>query len=296
MALSLKKINSSWLLLGAALLLGGGAAYLGGAALEQRMQELDAKANAGLETVAVVVAKRDMQRGEPISPDSFAVRKVPTEYLNADAVRPADFEGFLTQRLIVGLKRGDVLLPVHTEGNGNKVFSSTLGVGKRALTFEVDTVNSVSGMLRPGDRIDLIYTTKGSDTLDVTQPLLSNLEILATDQVQTRRDEEGKERSFSTITMELTPQDAQRIIVAKQAGRLTALLRHPDDKAANPSGAMDATVLLTGRVRSRSGEQQGIEYLVGGGGGPASIQTQLSRLALGGTSPTPAVATAPVKH
>lgn len=294
MALSLKKINSSWLLLGAALLLGGGAAYLGGAALERRMQELDAKANAGMTTTAVVVAKRDMQRGEAITPDSFAVRKVPVEYVNADAVHPSDFEGFLTQRLIVGLKRGDVLLPVHTEGNGNKVFSSTLGVGKRALTFEVDTVNSVSGMMRPGDRIDLIYTAKGVDSVDVTQPLLSNLEILATDQTQTRRDENGTERSFSTITMELSPQDAQRIIVAKQSGRLTALLRHPDDKAANPSGAMDASVLLTGRVRRNNGEQQGIEYLVGGGGGPADIQTQMSRLALGQAAPA-APAAAPAK-
>ncbi len=295
MALSLKKINSNWLLLGAALLLGGGAAYLGGSALERRMQELDAKANAGLETVAVVVAKRDMQRGEAISADSFAVRKIPVEYLNADAVHPSDFEGFLTQRLIVGLKRGDVLLPVHTEGNGNKVFSSTLGVGKRALTFEVDTVNSVSGMMRPGDRIDLIYSAKGVDNVDVTQPLLSNLEILATDQIQTRRDENGTERSFSTITMELSPQDAQRIIVAKQSGRLTALLRHPDDKAANPSGAMDASVLLTGRVRRGNGEQRGIEYLVGGGGGGlADIQTQMSRLALGQTAP-PMPAAAPAK-
>ena len=44
MALSLKKINSNWLLLGAAILLGGGAAYLGGAALKQRMHELDEQA------------------------------------------------------------------------------------------------------------------------------------------------------------------------------------------------------------------------------------------------------------
>lgn len=292
MALSLKKINSNWLLLGAAILLGGGAAYLGGAALKQRMHELDEQANAGKDMVAVVVARRDMQRGEPVVPDSFAVRKVPSEYLNADAVKPGDFEPYVTQRLIVGLKRGDVLLPVHTEGNGNKVFSSTLGVGKRALTFEVDTVNSVSGMLRPGDRIDLLYTAKGLDSVDVTQPLLSNLEILATDQNQTRRDENGKERNFSTITMELSPQDAQRVIVAKQAGRLTALLRHPDDKAANPSGAMDPTVLLTGRVRRANGERQGIEYLVGGGGSPADIKTQLSRLALSGELGAPAAAPA----
>lgn len=280
MAVSFKNINSNWLLLGLAVVLGSGAAYLGGTALENRMQELDEQARAGLTLVPVVVAKQDLQRGEPVTATAFAVRKIPKEYVNADAVRPSDFEGYISQRLIVPLRRGDVLMPVHTEGNGNKVFSSTLGVGKRALTFEVDTVNSVSGMLRPGDRIDLIYTARGADEREVTQPLLSNLEILATDQVQTRRDEHtGKERTFSTITMELSPVDAQKVIVAKQAGRLTALLRHPDDKAANATGRMDPGSLL-GNVKTAAGTSTGIEYLVGGGGDVADIKMQASRAAL----------------
>ncbi len=296
MAASFKNINSNWLLLGLAIALGGGAAYLGGTALQNRMNELDEQARAGLTLVPVVVAKQDLQRGEAITATAFAVRKVPKEYLNADAVRPADFEGFIAQRLIVGLKRGDILLPVHTEGNGNKVFSSTLGVGKRALTFEVDTVNSVSGMLRPGDRIDLIYTARGAGESDITQPLLSNLEVLATDQVQTRRDEQtGKERTFSTITMELTPQDAQKVIVARQAGRLTALLRHPDDKAANATGRMDPSSLL-GAIQHGPAAARGIEYLVGGGGELADIKTQASRAAVNPQAlPTSGNSAAPAK-
>ena len=86
----------------------------------------------------------------------------------------------------------------------------------------MSSVNSISGMLRPGDRIDLIYSNKGSQGQDLTMPLLSNVTVLATDQSVSKRDESGKERSFSTITLEVSPLDADRIIVAKASGQLTA--------------------------------------------------------------------------
>jgi pilus assembly protein CpaB len=268
------KINTNWLLLGLALALGGGAAYLGNRILQQRMQEIDETAKRNQETVAVVVAKKDLAPGDPIASENFAVRQVPREFVNADAVVPKTFAALERQRLAVVMKRGDMLLPVHADGQGAIVFSATLKTGRRALTFEVDTVNAISGMLRPGDRIDLMYTAKdsGQQAQDITRTLLSNVIVLATDQSMARRDEQtGKDRSFGTVTLDLSPADAQRIIVAKQSGKLTALLRHPDDPAANPTVALTAAGLFQG-VAARSGLQ--IEYIVGGGGGPADIQRQ----------------------
>jgi len=273
MALSLKKINSNWLLLGAAILLGGGAAYLGGAALKQRMHELDEQANAGKDMVSVVVARRDMQRGEPVEPDSFAVRKVPSEYLNADAVKPGDFEPYVTQRLIVGLKRGDVLLPVHTEGNGNKVFSSTLGVGKRALTFEVDTVNSVSGMLRPGDRIDLLATVQ-RDHHHLTLPLLQGVRVLATGSRTRPGEDDGAGDplggSFGTLTLDLSEEEATRLVAARALARLTAVLRHPRDTSTAPLQRTDALALLGLAPPAR---EAGVPVIYGGIENPALVPT-----------------------
>lgn len=295
MPLTLPKINTNWLLLGLAIVLGGGAAYLGNRALERRMHELDEQARQGHETIPVVVAKRDLARGDAIGPEHFAVRAVPKEFLHGDAVRPAQFSEMERQRLAVSLKRGDVLLPVHSEGNGSQVFSATLNKGRRALTFEVDAVNSISGMLRPGDRVDLIYSARAqeSSSTEVTRPLLSNVEVLATDQVLSRRDEEtGRERSFTTITLELTPLDAQRVIVAKQSGRLTALLRHPEDKDDNRTAALSADALLHGIANGRGAAGQAVEFIVGGSGnGPADVQLQLSRM--GAASPATAGRTNP---
>ena len=284
------KINTNWLLLGLALALGGGAAFLGNRILQQRMQEIDETAKRNQETVAVVVAKKDLSPGDPIVGENFAVRQVPREFVNADAVVPKTFTMLERQRLAVVMKRGDMLLPVHADGQGAIVFSATLKTGRRALTFEVDTVNAISGMLRPGDRIDLVYSAKDNalQTQDVTRTLLSNVVVLATDQSLTRRDEQtGKDRAFGTVTLDLSPLDAQRIIVAKQSGKLTALLRHPDDSANNPTAALTPAGLFQGTSAARSGMQ--IEYILGGGGGLAEVQRQLASLATSGAPTNSAV-------
>lgn len=279
--MNLPRINANWLLLLMALLLGGGAAFLGNRMVQRHMQALDEEAKRANQPIPVVVAKRDLLPGDPLSGDNFAVRQVPREFVNADALTPEAFGQLEYQRLAVAMKRGDMLLPAHAEGQGATVFSATLKNGRRAMTFEVDTVNSVSGMLRPGDRIDLMLSQRvsGDNQEEVTRTLLSNMVVLATDQSLKRRDDKtGQERSFSTVTLDLSPQEAQRLIVAKQAGRLTALLRHPDDQAPNPTRAMTAAGLFGGKpgTGGAAGESLQVEYIVGGnGGGLAAIQKQV---------------------
>lgn len=285
------RFNKNWLLLLAALALGGGAAYLSDRVLSDRLQALDAAARQDKDMVAVVVAKAEIPRGEAIQPALFAVRQIPREFEQSDAVTPESFEQMHHQRLAIALQRGDVLLPAHSEGLGGQVFSATLTKGRRALTIEVDTVNAVSGMLRPGDRIDLIYGVRGTDAGDSSErslPLLSNVRVLATDQTLTKRDDgSGKERSFSTVTLDVSPREAQRIIVAKQSGRLVATLRHPDDAERNATGVITADDLTRGaRPPVRT-----VEMITGGGGSLAEVQ--LARLLPPQNTPRAGTADAP---
>ena len=278
----MKKFNKNWLLLSAAIGLGLLSAFLMNKAVQQRMDQLDAEANRGLEMVEVVVANRDLEKGDVLVADAVASRQVPKQYVHASAVVPASFSQVENTRLQVPLKRGEVVLPAHIDGLGQRVFSTILKKGMRALTFEVDEISSTAGMLRPGDRVDLIYSVKPSDpgasSERVLFPLLSNVSILATGQSVTKQDNQGTERRFTNVTLEVSPFDANRILLAKSTGDLTAVLRSPDDQEKNSSAILTPDALIPGLPKRSAKpiapvDPQGIEYLIGGGGGNAGVAT-----------------------
>ena len=89
--MNLPRINQNWLLLLVAILLGGGAAFLGNRMVQRHMQALDEEARRANQPIPVVVAKRDLLPGDALTSDNFAVRQVPREFVNADAMTPEGF-------------------------------------------------------------------------------------------------------------------------------------------------------------------------------------------------------------
>src|SRR5581483_7612747 len=207
--------------------------------------------------------KRDLPKGAVISPAVFARDRIPAEYVHASAIDPKHFGQYAGQRLGAPLKRGEALLQVHLESL-TAVFSSTLENGNRALTTEVDEVNSISGMLRPADHIDLMVTAHGSgaNATDVTFPLLSNVEVLATGQVTRKSEGTNQPRTYTTITLSVSPEDAQRIVVAKNSGKLTAVLRNPDDARAAPTAEMNIDDVLP--KKASAAHHRAVQYIIGG--------------------------------
>jgi pilus assembly protein CpaB len=268
-SLSSLPLSRNWLTLAGALAMGGVAVFLSNKLLHDYKARIDAQARAAHAMVKVVVAKRDLTRGSPIATDNFSLREMPAEYVHASALRPGQFDQYAGQRLAVGLKRGEALLDAHLEST-NMVFSATLPKGHVGLTTEVDEVNSISGMLRPNDHIDLILTARPSNGhgTDTTFPLMSNVEVLATGQVTRKRDGANQPRTYTTITLALSPEDADRVVVAKGSGKLTAVLRNPDDTRPNSTAAMGIDQLLP-KTKGQSAHRV-VQYIVGGSGGSRS--------------------------
>ena len=268
-SLSKLPLSRNWLTLAGALTMGGIAVFLSNKLLHDYKAKIDAQVRAAHTMVKDVVAKRDLERGSPIVVENFSLREIPAEYVHASALRAKQFDQYAGQRLAVALKRGEPVLEAHLESTST-VFSATLPKGHVALTTEVDEVNSISGMLRPSDHIDLIVTarpTKGGNS-DVTFPLMSNVEVLATGQVTRKRDGTNQSRMYTTITMALLPEDADRVVVAKSSGKLTAVLRNPDDTRPNSTAAMGIDQLLP---KSKGPKPRPpVQYIVGGSGGTKS--------------------------
>src|SRR6266404_7773733 len=261
-------LSRNWLTLVGALVMGGLAIFLTEKVLHDHKAKIEAELRGKHTMVKVVVARRDLERGAPIVKDNFSLRSIPSEYVHASALRPDQFGQFVGQRLAVSLKLGEPLLEAHLEST-NAVFSATLPKGQVALTTEVDEVNSISGMLRPSDHIDLILTAHSSrgNGVDTTFPLMSNVEVLATGQVTRKRDGTNQPRTYTTITMALTPEDADRVVVGKHSGKLTAVLRNPEDTRPNSTVAMGIDQLLP---KPKGKIHHPVQYIVGGQGGSRS--------------------------
>lgn len=233
--------------------------------------ELDAarqRADMSGQLTEVVVAKRNLAPGDHIDAETMAVRKVAASYLPAGAVTPAEFPAFEGETLRLSMGPGEPLFAAAVAVRERVGLSSRIPPGTRAMTVVVDEVNSVSGMLRPGDRIDLMFSVRprpdaGLPVGEVATPLMANLLVLATGtrtEVAATPDAIGR---FGAITVEVTPEQAQRLILAQRSGRITALLRHPDDHAPAAREALDLDELLG---IARRGRPDSPEMIVGGRG------------------------------
>ena len=230
--------------------------------------------------VKVVVPNRPLRSGEIVTAASLSMRDIPARYADSNSVGESDFEIALGQRVDFDVDQGRPLLWAHLAGGLSPTFSGKVPEGLRAMTVRVDEVNSISGFLQPRDRVDLLLS-HGSGTEQEIVPLIERLDVIATG-VQTVVDKAGgARRSFSTITVQVSPEEAQRITLAQQVGKLTATLRNPDDETPLDGEPMTVARLLglaekpvpivraavakpRPAPRPAAPAPAGIEYIIGG--------------------------------
>ncbi|HVL55149.1 MAG TPA: Flp pilus assembly protein CpaB [Burkholderiaceae bacterium] len=259
------------LVFAAAIVFGAFAAYGARSYIMQRLAIERAQLAPRHDLVEIVVAKRDLRRGEIVSADTMALRSLPREFAPGGAVTAGGFDAHVGQRLVVAMRGGEPLLPASLQRIDPSAFSSRLRPGVRALTVAVDEVNSLSGMLQPGDRIDLLLSVRppphaGLAQPEITRPLMQDLLVLATGRQSRPAGEDSLSavRSFGTITVEVDPERAQRLVVAQRSGKLTAVLRNPHDRQPIGDRRLDIHSLLD--LPAPPQLRGGPEIIVGGRG------------------------------
>ena len=257
-------INKSWLIFLVAGVLGVSGVLLANGFIKGRIAEHEAELRAGQKLVAVVVPKHDLPRGARLAAEDLAVRKIPITFVHKGAVTPDKFTVAEGQRLTFQVEKGRPLLWAHLESGSIPTFSGKLPNGLRAITVPVDEINSISGLLQPKDKIDLFLTFSPYDK-KMTIPLLQDVLVLATGtKVTTSKfdDDTGKRRNrtYTTVTLQATPKQAKMIILSQESGKMTAVLRHPDDdKELNKDYMTVAGLMRLGAPRRR-----GVEIIIGG--------------------------------
>ena len=181
-----------------------------------------------------MVANGDLTSGSIIDPydsQQFAVRSdIPADLAQSNAITPNDANAISGALLIANMKRGDILTWQMVDTDERRQLASKLLPGRRALTIPVDDQSSISSMLKPNDRIDLLLSyDKGG--MVVAAPLLQNVRVIATgDNVSTNYMASGQSLDrYANITLDLSIDDVSRVTTALDLGRISAVLRNPDD-------------------------------------------------------------------
>lgn len=254
-----------------ALVAGAAAATGAGHYVKTRAEQAERQVRERYQARAVVVASRDVRRGQPLEGNALAVRQMPREFVPSDAVYPAQAGELLGGRAAIDIRRGTPVVPAallatHSE----EPLAAKLMQGRRAITIQVDQVNSLSGQLRPGDTVDLLYSRSESAASKLV-PLLERVQVLATgtSTSSTEQDADGaEERDFNTVTLLVTGDEAARIVLAEQAGRITVLLRSASDVRPVEIGTRDSRDLMRRAGVASAGNEGSsrVELLIGGNG------------------------------
>ncbi|MDX3899574.1 MAG: Flp pilus assembly protein CpaB [Sphingobium sp.] len=191
----------------------------------------------------VLVATKALPVGTILDAESFRYQPWPKElveqvyYLRGQA-DPAKLAGSVVRNAITAgqpLTQGALVQP------GDRGFlAAALGPGMRAVTVPVSAQSSVAGFIFPGDRVDLVLTQSVSgggdgDPLKVSETILRNLRVLATDQRTDAMGPDGKPvvQTYSNVTLEVTPKIAEKIAVSQTIGSLSLSLRSMADNASD---------------------------------------------------------------
>jgi pilus assembly protein CpaB len=196
-------------------------------------------------TTRVVVATADINLGQRLTPDVLKTTDWPSGSIPPGAF--SDIQKLDGRVLKESTLNGEPVLearlsPVGTLGG----LSALINEGKRAITVRVNDVIGVAGFALPGNYVDIIVNTQkdagASRDQNISKIVLEKILVLAVAQ-EVGRDE-TKPKVVSAVTLEVTPDQAEKIDLARSIGTLSLVLRNQVDPQAAPTeGATRATLL-----------------------------------------------------
>ena len=191
--------------------------------------------------VRVVVFNRDLPAGTILEQGDIGSLKMPAIGLRGQAVPEEEWRTVIGRKILLGHRERDVLFWSDLEGGNPADTGLSADVKKtmRAVSINCSGAASVSSMVKPNDHVDVIGTfdlggASGSGARErslVTCTILQNVLVLATgSQTAKGRTKAPLSAGYATVTLEVTPREAEMLAFAEQIkGRLVLTLRNRND-------------------------------------------------------------------
>ncbi len=202
------------------------------------------KLYAGAEKIKTIVASVDLPAGTVLKMEDLAQMSVYKSSVGGQAVMPDDLNTVLGKKMRYSVRRGDPLLwsSVDVPERMRYGLAPAIKTGMRAVSLSIGGEAAVSGLVQPNDKVDILGTftmpsrSAAGQMETVTLMVLQDVSILATGTRLAKGEGgyqsafEGRPTSFSSVTLEVTPREAELLVFAQNMkGQLTLTLRNPED-------------------------------------------------------------------
>jgi pilus assembly protein CpaB len=222
--------SNSIVILAVAIILGGVAAVLARNWLTNHAGSSQARVG------TIVVARSPLTFGTQLSADNIAEIPWSTAALPEGSFPTKESLLKDGRRMTLALiaRNEPILRGKITAPNQPATLSSMLAPGKRAVTVRVDDVRGVAGFIEPGDLVDVVLIRTEAEMRaneSYSDVILQSAKVLAIDQITGERTEQPT--IAKAVTLEVDPEDAQKILLATNIGRLSLILRQPAETTAS---------------------------------------------------------------
>jgi len=195
-------------------------------------------------SIDVVVAEKPIPVGTRIEADQLRVAKWPAELEPQGAVRTIEQASGSIARM--SIERNQPLQQSILVPKGAGLLPLLITDGMRGMSVRVDSVTGVSGFITPNSRVDVLVsgnpTSEGSDGEQKGKVILQNVRVLATGKEIEQKDEKPVE--VPTVTLLVSPEDAEKLTVATRQEPVRLTLRNYRDEDIIPTAGIAMKTLF----------------------------------------------------
>ena len=186
-----------------------------------------ASTGTGPSTVPVMTAAIDIPLGTKIEARHVASIQMLAESAPDSAFR--DLKAIEGKVALAEIMKGEMLLaPRFAEQGGGSALAAVVADNMRAVSVRVNDVVGVAGFLLPGNRVDVVAAYRERSETN-SETVVQNVKVLAIDQSAT--SDKNEPVVVRAVTLEVTPEDAEKLILAEQRGSIQLALRNPLDES-----------------------------------------------------------------
>ena len=204
-------------------------------------------------TSQVAVANCDVAPGTALTAEMVKIATWPKELIPAQAM--VSMNQVQGRVVMMGIGHGEPILSRKLAPEGTAAgLAGLLDMNKRALTVRVDDVSGVAGFIHPGDRVDVLADLKIPNGKDhISKTILQNIVVLTAGQIWEQKGE-NKPVVVNTVTLELTPDQAEIMNLASNEGKIRLALRNFRNMATVETEGVDSSQLIEGGKRTKVAE------------------------------------------